>query len=102
MTKQLPVSGQSRGSILFAPEGWRFIIPTAALMLVAWFFGWAYVSTPLFILLVFMLNFFRDHEREIQQGDNLFICPADGKVIRAVQMEAGHQRVDIFMKGVQA
>jgi len=29
MTKQLPLFGQPRGSIPFAPEGWRFIIPTA-------------------------------------------------------------------------
>ncbi|PJA31780.1 MAG: phosphatidylserine decarboxylase family protein [Zetaproteobacteria bacterium CG_4_9_14_3_um_filter_53_7] len=97
MTKQLPVSGQPRGTIPFAPEAWRFVIPTTVAMLIAWFFGWAYVATPLFILLVFMLNFFRDPEREVPQGDNLFICPADGKVIRAEKTEAGHQRVDIFM-----
>ncbi|MDX8402789.1 MAG: phosphatidylserine decarboxylase family protein [Mariprofundaceae bacterium] len=97
MTKQLPLSGQPRGSITFSPEGWRFIFPTAILMLIGWALGWAVISSVAFILLVFMLNFFRDPEREIPQGDNLFVCPADGKVIRAEQTEDGHQRVDIFM-----
>ncbi len=97
MTEPQALSGRARGSIPFAPEGWRFIIPTAILTVLFWLIGWAITSTVLLILLLFMLNFFRDPERDIPPGDDLFVCPADGKVIRAEMMEDGHQRVDIFM-----
>lgn len=36
---------------------------------------------PAFILLLFMLFFFRDPERTAPHGKGLFIAPADGKVI---------------------
>jgi len=97
MTEPKALSGRARGSIPFAPEGWRFIIPTTILVVVFWLLCWTITSAVLLILLLFMLNFFRDPERDVPTGDNLFVCPADGKVIRAEMMEEGHQRVDIFM-----
>jgi len=97
MTEMKALSGRPRGRIPFAPEGWRFIVPTAILVVVFWLMCWTISAALLLILLLFMLNFFRDPERETPCGDDLFICPADGKVIRAEMMKAGHQRVDIFM-----
>jgi len=97
MTEMKAISGRPRGHIPFAPEGWRFIVPTAILVVVCWLLCWTISAAVLLILLLFMLNFFRDPERATPAGDDLFICPADGKVIRAETMEAGHQRVDIFM-----
>jgi len=91
------LSGRARGNIPFAPEGWRFIIPTAILVVVLWLLCWTVTSAVLLGLLLFMLNFFRDPERALPVGDGLFVCPADGKVIRAEMMQEGHQRVDIFM-----
>jgi len=97
MTKPKALSGRPRGHIPFAPEGWRFIIPTAVLVMVFWLLCWTVVAAVLLALLLFMVNFFRDPERETPVGKDLFICPADGKVIRAEVMDEGHQRVDIFM-----
>jgi len=97
MTESKALSGRARGNIPFAPEGWRFIIPTAILSVAFWLLSWTVTSAVLFILLLFMLNFFRDPERDIPSGDGLYVCPADGKVIRAEMMDTGHQRVDIFM-----
>jgi len=96
MSKQLPISGQPRGKLPFAPEGWPFIIPTAVLMLIAFALCWTAVAVFLLLLLVFMLNFFRDPERNIPTGSDLFVSPADGKVICAEEVD-GHIRVDIFM-----
>jgi len=97
MTEPKALSGRARGNIPFAPEGWRFIIPTAILVVLSCLLSWTITSAVLFILLLFMLNFFRDPERNTPTGDGVFVCPADGKVIRAEMMEDGHQRVDIFM-----
>ncbi len=97
MTRIQALSGRARGSVPFAPEGWRFIIPTAILAVVSWLLCWTLTAAVLLLLLLFMLNFFRDPDRDTPAGNDLFICPADGKVIRAEMMEAGHQRVDIFM-----
>ncbi len=97
MSKELPILGQARGKLPFAPEGWPFIIPTAALLLVSYLLAWTAITFVLFMLLLFLLNFFRDPNHQMPKGDDLFICPANGKVIRAEMTEDGHQRVDIFM-----
>lgn len=97
MNEPQALSGRARGNFPFAPEGWRFIIPTAVLTVFFWMICWTVTSVILLLLLLFMLNFFRDPERDVPTGDDLFLCPADGKVIRAEMMESGHQRVDIFM-----
>lgn len=39
------------------------MIPTAIIMLIGWALGWAEISGVVFILLLFMLNFFRNPER---------------------------------------
>jgi phosphatidylserine decarboxylase len=96
MSKQLPIPGQPRGKLPFAPEGWPFIIPTAILMLIAFAACWYDAAVVLLLLLVFVLNFFRDPERNTPTGSDLFVSPADGKVIRAEEMD-GCIRVDIFM-----
>ena len=53
-------------------------------------------SVLLLVLLLFVLNFFRDPERKIPDAPGLFVSPADGKVIRAEVMN-GVARIDIFM-----
>ena len=96
MSKQLPIMGKSRNRLPFAPEGWPFIIPTTLLTLIAYLACWQVTATILLLLLVFMLNFFRDPERSVPTGSGLFISPADGKVICAEQV-GEVLRVDIFM-----
>ena len=97
MSDLKPIFGRARGDIPFAPEGWIYILATLVTMVVTLFLGWTVLSTLLLLLLLFMLNFFRDPERVTPQGDGVFVSPADGKVIRAEMMPEGHQRVDIFM-----
>lgn len=89
MTNELPVSGKPRDAIPFAPEVWRFIAPTAFLLLTALGFGWPVVSSLLFVLLFFMLSLFKDPERDVPQGGDLFFCPADALVIRAGKINPG-------------
>lgn len=55
---------------------------------------WA--GTPLYVLAVYCLYFFRDPERTPPAGDVL-IVPADGKVVAVRQLGAGETRVSIFL-----
>jgi len=96
MNKKVAISGCPRGRIPFAREGWSFLLTCAALLIITVALRWHIATVFLVILLLFMLNFFRDPERPTPEDDGLFISPADGKVVRADQTGAG-VRVDIFM-----
>ena len=88
--------------IKLAPEGYPFILGTIVLtVLVSIFFP---VGTPVpFVLTAFMVYFFRDPERVIPEGKNLFVAPADGRisVIRDVReirhLGAEMKQISIFM-----
>ncbi len=97
MTPQTALTGHPRGRLPLAPEGWPFLIPTAVLWLVSVFMDWNVLAWLVFILLAFMLNFFRDPERAFPDEPGVFVAPADGKVIRAENTSDGSLRVDIFM-----
>jgi phosphatidylserine decarboxylase len=70
-----------------APEGRKILsillIVTSGLLFISLFINIAIlpIITGIFsLLLVFSLNFFRDPDRKIPEGDNIIISPADGKV----------------------
>lgn len=92
----MAIPGRPRGRIPLAREGLPFLLTCAVLLFAAWVLCWHAIAALLAVLLLFMLNFFRDPERSTPGEANLFISPADGKVVRAEQTEAG-TRVDIFM-----
>ena len=70
-----------------ATEG-RKILSILLIITASLFFIGLFVKIALFpiiagvfsLLLVFSLNFFRDPDRKIPEGDNIIIAPADGKV----------------------
>jgi phosphatidylserine decarboxylase len=65
---------------IIAREGWPFLtISLLAAAAATWFWGWW--SIPLWIIYFFILQFFRDPPRAVPQGDNLVLCPADGRVL---------------------
>lgn len=63
-----------------APEGYPFIAAFFLLALLTALVSPAAAVLPL-VLALFMIYFFRDPDRDIPQGENLFLSPADGKVI---------------------
>lgn len=66
--------------IKLAPEGSPFISGFFALtILAALFTPWG--ALLFFVLTLFMVYFFRDPERTTPGGENIFVSPADGKVI---------------------
>jgi len=65
---------------IIAKEGWLFLIIsiTASLVTSIWCLK---ASIPLWIISLFILQFFRDPIRPIPQGKNLVVSAADGRVI---------------------
>ncbi len=70
-----------------APEGRKILsillIVTSGLLFISLFINSAIlplIAGIFSLLLVFSLNFFRDPDRKIPEGDNIIISPADGKV----------------------
>ena len=88
--------------IPIASDGYRFIIPlviiTVALALspLIWLAG---VSG---LLLLFVLNFFRDPERIIPTDEGVVVSPGDGKVVEIVEekdplLDEPYRRISIFL-----
>jgi phosphatidylserine decarboxylase len=64
-----------------APEGWPFIGVSALITIVLYFLGRPWIVLLPLTVLLFMLFFFRDPERLIPDERDIFVAPADGKVI---------------------
>ena len=65
---------------IVALEGIPFVIVLlVASVMVATFWGWW--SLPLWLATIFVIQFFRDPQRVMPEGEGLVLCPADGRVI---------------------
>jgi len=96
MKTQQAITGHARGKLPFAPEGWPFIIPLVLLSILFAALQWVITFCIIFALTLFVINFFRDPERDTPSQQGIFTSPADGKVIRAETTDKG-VRIDIFM-----
>jgi phosphatidylserine decarboxylase len=66
---------------IVAREGWPFLaIALLAAAAAAWFLGWWW-SAPLWIAVLFVLQFFRDPPREAPGDARTVVSPADGRVV---------------------
>lgn len=86
---------------LIAREGWPFLAVSIILAIAAtvWCASW---SIPVWIIALFVLQFFRDPAREIPQLQGAVLSPADGRIVAVerisdpyVQREA--IKVSVFM-----
>ena len=65
---------------LIAREGWPFLVGIVVIAALAtYFFCWW--SAPLWIIALFVLQFFRDPPRDIPQDPKAVLCPADGRIV---------------------
>ena len=65
---------------IIAREGWPFLaVSVAAAALVSWFAGWW--SLPVWIVALFVLQFFRDPARHIPGDARAVVSPADGRIV---------------------
>ena len=65
---------------VIAREGWPFLIGSLVVSaLAAWWAGWW--SAPLWLLSVFILQFFRDPPRDVPDEPRAVVSPADGRIV---------------------
>lgn len=90
-------------NVWITAEGHVYIAISLALSLLAWKV-WGHLSfLPLFGLTLYLASFFRNPRREIPQEEDIFIAPADGKVLEVEECEESRylkkkaKRVSIFM-----
>jgi len=86
---------------LIAREGWPFlaIAVAAALLAAAYSFVW---SLPLWIVLLFLLQFFRDPPRAVPGDAKTVVSPADGRIVaventRDPYLEREAVKISVFM-----
>ena len=87
---------------ILAREGWAHsALALAAAVLVHAFAGWAW-ALPFWLMLVFILQFFRDPPRVVPTEPHGVVSPADGRVIALDEAEDPYlkrpaARISIFM-----
>ncbi len=87
---------------LIAREGWPFIALTLVVAIaVHAYAGWAWAAF-FWVLLVFMIQFFRDPPREVPTDPAAVLSPADGRVVsveraRDPYLERDALKISVFM-----
>lgn len=87
---------------ILAREGWQYSVLAVAVAVGVHFFAGPAWAVPFWIVVIFIIQFFRDPPRSIPDAPDAVICPADGKVIALGEMEDPYlkrpsKRVSIFM-----
>lgn len=85
-----------------AREGWPFLAGAVAASALATVFGGWLWALPLWLISVFVLQFFRDPARSAPQGDKLVLAPADGRIVAVEQTLDSYRncealKVSVFM-----
>jgi len=83
-------------------DGYRFIIPLAILTVGLALSPLIWLAGVSGLLLLFVLNFFRDPERTIPNEEGVIVSPGDGKIVEIVEekdpmLDEPYRRVSIFL-----
>jgi len=72
---------------IIAREGWPFLAGAVAVsVLVTWAWGWL-AALPLWLISLFVLQFFRDPPRYAPAGEGLVLSPADGRIVAVEEVD---------------
>lgn len=84
---------------IIAREGWPFLAITLILALAAtvWCAAW---SIPMWIIFIFVLQFFRDPARAIPQQAGAVLSPCDGRVIKVERAQDPYGQRDAILISV--
>jgi len=85
---------------IIAREGWPFVVASLAAAIIVWAlagFGW---SAPLWLVAMFVVQFFRDPPREVPQQANAVLAPADGRIVKVEQARDPYTERDTLLISV--
>jgi phosphatidylserine decarboxylase len=96
------MSDQSYPHPIIAREGWTFaaIAIVAAALLTGW--GQGFLALLAWLVVVFILQFFRDPARTIPQEPKAVLSPADGRIVKVEQvrdpyLDRDALKISVFM-----
>lgn len=85
---------------LLAREGWPFIGGSLLLAAAVWWFFGFWWSLPLWLVAIFVIQFFRDPPRTVPQQPSAVLSPADGRVLKVEKVHDGLTQRDTLLISV--
>lgn len=85
---------------LLAKEGWPFIVLAFTLALVASVFGNVWLAAPAWLILVFVVQFFRDPPRVVPTQVDAVLSPADGRIVKVEKVRDPYAERDALLISV--
>src|SRR6202171_3499149 len=87
---------------IIAREGWLFVAISAAVALALSLAGWWLAALPVWLVVVFIVQFFRDPPRVVPSQPNAVLSPADGRVVvvekaRDPYLDRNALKISVFM-----
>ncbi len=87
---------------IIAREGWPFIAASAAAALAVHWLAGAWWALPLWLVVAFMVQFFRDPPRAVPAEPKAVLSPADGRIVaveraRDPYLERDALKLSVFM-----
>ena len=89
--------------MVFAKEGHKYVFSTALLFMATLPLGRWWITLPAGLAAAFSAWFFRNPEREVPPGDDIYVSPADGQVLRVSEVYEDRylframKKIEIFM-----
>ena len=85
---------------IIAREGWPFVIASLAAAIVVWAFAGIGWSAPLWLMAIFVIQFFRDPPREVPQKPDAVLAPADGRIVKVEKARDPYTERDTLLISV--
>ena len=85
---------------LLAREGWPFIAGALLLAALVWYLAGFLWSLPLWLIAVFVIQFFRDPPREVPTLASAVLAPADGRIVKVEQAHDAHTQREALLISV--
>jgi phosphatidylserine decarboxylase len=95
----VPVASNYPHPIL-AREGWPFIAAALIAAVVVWALAGFVWSIPIWIVFVFVVQFFRDPPREVPQETRAVLSPADGRIVKVEKVRDPYTERDTLLISV--
>jgi phosphatidylserine decarboxylase len=85
---------------IIAREGWPFVFAALAAAVIVWALAGFLWSVPLWLVAVFVVQFFRDPPREVPQQANAVLAPADGRIVKVEKVRDPYTERDTLLISV--